>query len=401
MVGSMFGNGSHYNPNEPRDPHGRWTGGGSGSSAAKAKLLRFGYGWDAPLPDVSAAGRATSLLVYVSTQLKRAYDFPDVTRTMGKRFAPVLAAWNADSRLNDDAFFDRYVGFSAGYDAVDDFRRAAAMAAQATTFNEMADAAEFFAAAVRTIGSRYPWPPVRNRLEERANDAIYQGKVVLAAQNVGYSVPSAASAAALFGPASSANFAVLARWAAVVAGYATADAPGVAAGLLIIPVATRNFAEREVFGYPRVIYRYDPDERQRALVMEQDSSLQKVCWPCGSDNIFRDTSGRPIARHVKDSIVIDPKALAVAAAASASAGAGPWPNSPRPKFQLAQATFGHGSRHADVPGLEDAISAALPVSLPFGVFGKGAIFYGGSIYEFHYYGLGAGVTVGTYWEIGE
>jgi hypothetical protein len=113
--------------------------------------------------------------------------FRDGNRKTGERFAPVLAAWNADSRLGQGAFHDRYLDFGGGIHAVDDLRRAAALSARATTFNEMADAAEHFATAVRTIATRQPsWPPVIKRLEERANEAIDQGKVVLAAQSQSY-----------------------------------------------------------------------------------------------------------------------------------------------------------------------------------------------------------------------
>ncbi len=108
------------------------------------------------------------------------HGFPAVSRETGERFAPVLAAWNADAGLGQTAFHDRYLGFDAGYHAVPDLRRAAALSRQATTFNDMADAAEPFAAAVRTIGSRHSWPSAMERLEERANQAITQGKVVLA-----------------------------------------------------------------------------------------------------------------------------------------------------------------------------------------------------------------------------
>ena len=155
MVGSMVGNGGHYNPNEPRDWHGRWTSGGDGSPHLKAKPIHYGHGENPPLPGLSAAGRATSLLFHTGVQLKWAHGFPDVTHKMGERFASVLAAWNADSGLDHRTFYDRYVGFDAGYHAVDDFRQAAALAAHAATFNEMADAAEPFAAAVCTIASRY------------------------------------------------------------------------------------------------------------------------------------------------------------------------------------------------------------------------------------------------------
>jgi hypothetical protein len=103
--------------------------------------------------------------------LRWAHRFPDLDRTTGQRFAPVLAAWNADAGLDHGTFNDRYLGFADGIHAVHDLRQAAALSAQATTFNEMADAATPFAAAVRTIGSRHPsWPPVMKRLEERAMD---------------------------------------------------------------------------------------------------------------------------------------------------------------------------------------------------------------------------------------
>ncbi len=49
--------------------------------------------------------------------------------------------------------------------------------------------------------------------------------------------------------------------------------------------------------------------------------------------------------------------------------------SPDASFQLAQATFGHGILHGGDPGLNDAITRALPPTLPLGVFGKGVIFY--------------------------
>ena len=176
-----------YNPDEPRDWRGRWTtssASGSPSSSGPTRTQsphHFGHGKNPPLPDLSEIGRATSLLVHASFQLKWAHRFPDVTRKIGERFAPVLAAWKADAGLSDNAFFHRYLDFDAGYRAVPDFRRAAALSQRATTFNEMADAAEPFAAAVRSIGSRHPWPPVMKRLEECATKAIEEGKVVLPA----------------------------------------------------------------------------------------------------------------------------------------------------------------------------------------------------------------------------
>jgi len=174
---------NHYNPDEPRDWHGRWTTGDAAfpTSPRSRSPHHFGHGKNPSLPDLSPAGRATSLLVHTGVQLKWTHRFPDVTHKTGERFASVLAAWNADAGLSDDAFFHRYLGFDAGYHAVPDFRRAAALSRRATTFDDMADAAEPLAAAIRSISSRHSWPPVMERLEERASKAIAQGNVVLTA----------------------------------------------------------------------------------------------------------------------------------------------------------------------------------------------------------------------------
>ena len=87
MVGATSGNGGHYNPDEPRDWHGRWTSGGSsGSASAKAKPIHFGHGENPPLDDLSAVGRATGLLVHTGVQLKGAHGFsrrqPEDRRTL-------------------------------------------------------------------------------------------------------------------------------------------------------------------------------------------------------------------------------------------------------------------------------------------------------------------------------
>jgi hypothetical protein len=66
-------------------------------------------------------------LLHAAVQLKWSHNFPDITHTTGERFAPVLAAWNADAGLDHDLFHDRYLGFAAGYHAVSDLRRAAAL----------------------------------------------------------------------------------------------------------------------------------------------------------------------------------------------------------------------------------------------------------------------------------
>ncbi|MBI1204958.1 MAG: hypothetical protein GC182_20845 [Rhodopseudomonas sp.] len=71
-------------------------------------------------------------------------------------------------------------------------------------------------------------------------------------------------------------------------------------------------------------------------------------------------------------------------------------------LQLAQATFKHGGRHVPsmiVPGLEDSIINALPPTLPLGIGGTGILHYGGTAYQFRYFGLGNGISVGTYFPL--
>ncbi|MBY3328764.1 RHS repeat-associated core domain-containing protein [Rhizobium laguerreae] len=66
------------------------------------------------------------------------------------------------------------------------------------------------------------------------------------------------------------------------------------------------------------------------------------------------------------------------------------------------AEFGHGARHVDpaiVPGLQSAISRALPMTMPMGIYGVGMIYYGGMSYEFRYMGRGTYVHVGTYFPL--
>ena len=182
MVGTAFGGGSHYNPDEPRDWHGRWTSGGNGSTSARSRSesdLREREGQ--PLSDPGAAGRAADLLIHAGFHVRWAHGFSDVTRNMGERFARVLAAWNADRDLDNEAFYHRYVDFG-GRHAVDDLRQAAALSAQATTIGDMKEAAKPLAAAVRTIGASHSWSTAMERLVDRANQAIEQGKVELVAQ---------------------------------------------------------------------------------------------------------------------------------------------------------------------------------------------------------------------------
>jgi hypothetical protein len=86
MSGTTPGTGgSHYNPDEPRDWHGRWTTGGSS--------------WrDTPLGDPGAAGRARTLLGHARVGAWQKGVLSDVawpTPAEAARFSRLLAAWNA------------------------------------------------------------------------------------------------------------------------------------------------------------------------------------------------------------------------------------------------------------------------------------------------------------------
>jgi len=95
MSGTTPGTGgSHYNPDEPRDWHGRWTTGGSS--------------WrDTPLRDPSAAGRARTLLGHARIGAWQKGVLSDVawpTPAEAARFSRLLTAWNAASGLDDAPF---------------------------------------------------------------------------------------------------------------------------------------------------------------------------------------------------------------------------------------------------------------------------------------------------------
>jgi len=93
----MFG-GSSYNPDEPRDWHGRWTSDGSS--------------WrNAPLRDPSRVGRADLLLGHGrfgvwQKGLMREFVLP--TPAEAQRFSRLLTAWNAASDLDDETFRDLF-----------------------------------------------------------------------------------------------------------------------------------------------------------------------------------------------------------------------------------------------------------------------------------------------------
>src|ERR1700735_5524485 len=117
------GKGSGFNPDEPRDEHGRWTGGGA-------------LPWqDNKLKDRSALGRAAVLAGYAYVHLPDRVGprtgWPD--ETASARLARLIGSWNDAGDIHDDAFRERYLGRRVSVTATRHLRAAASMAANAST----------------------------------------------------------------------------------------------------------------------------------------------------------------------------------------------------------------------------------------------------------------------------
>ena len=159
MSGTTPGTGgSHYNPDEPRDWHGRWTTGGSS--------------WrDTPLRDPGAAGRARTLLGHARVGAWQKGVLSDVawpTPAEAARFSRLLTAWNAASGLDDAPFAAWFTrGLDIGPATRDRLRQAAAGAAQARTIAQMIEASIPLTAAIKDIGGDR-WPGMLKRLEDLA-----------------------------------------------------------------------------------------------------------------------------------------------------------------------------------------------------------------------------------------
>jgi len=159
MSGTTPGTGgSHYNPDEPRDWHGRWTTGGSS--------------WrDTPLRDPGAAGRARTLLGHARVGAWQKGVLSDVawpTPAEAARFSRLLTAWNAASGLDDAPFAEWFTrGLDIGPATRRRLRQAAAGAAQARTIAQMIEASIPLTAAIKDIGGDR-WPEMLKRLEDQA-----------------------------------------------------------------------------------------------------------------------------------------------------------------------------------------------------------------------------------------
>jgi len=163
MVNFSLGNqGSRYNPNEPRDWHGRWTRGGSS--------------WENnPLRNPGAVGRAHTLLGHARAgawQKGVLRDFALPTPAEAKRFSRLLAVWNAASDLDDDSFREHFArGLDIGPATLRRLRQAAAGSAQAQTIGQMIEASYPLTAAIKDIGG-HRWPAMLEGLEDEADAAM-------------------------------------------------------------------------------------------------------------------------------------------------------------------------------------------------------------------------------------
>ncbi len=136
-----------FDPDEPRDAHGRWTD--SGTVPINIGRRRK------PLFDKSREGRAHALIMHAllaaPPKFRRAPDW--ATPSWGDRFEDLITRWNDAATLTDPAFRDRLLGTGASLATVRDLRMAALGAAIAHNSDDVADAATHLAAAMRAIGA--------------------------------------------------------------------------------------------------------------------------------------------------------------------------------------------------------------------------------------------------------
>ncbi len=162
MFGPSFGTRvSHYNPDEPRDDHGRWTTGGS---SWRKNLLR----------DPSPIGRARTFLGHglvgaFQQGLIRNIAYP--TPAEGKRMSHLLAAWTMAACLDDQSFHEHFTdGLVQNPKTLRSLRDAVARAAKAQTIGQMIEASYPLTAAIKAIGGDC-WPKTLRELEDRV-DAV-------------------------------------------------------------------------------------------------------------------------------------------------------------------------------------------------------------------------------------
>ena len=162
MFGNIFGTrASHYNPDELRDWHGRWTTGGSS--------------WrNNPLRDPSPVGRARTFLGHGLAGAFQQGVIRDVaypTQAEGERFSRLLALWRMAAGIDDETFREHFArSLNIDPKTLHRLRQAAAGAAEAQTIGQMIEASYPLTAAIKVIGADR-WPGVLKGLEDRADAA--------------------------------------------------------------------------------------------------------------------------------------------------------------------------------------------------------------------------------------
>src|SRR5271154_1445571 len=135
-----------FNPDEPRDERGRWTGSGAPAPTG---------GWGGKsLFDQSRAGRGSALAMHANLSMtdtfRRRPRWADLEP--GERLGRRLPRWNAASRLDGEWFRDRYLGRGVSLETTRAIRAAARLAGAARTSGEMAQAGDRLAAPTRGSG---------------------------------------------------------------------------------------------------------------------------------------------------------------------------------------------------------------------------------------------------------
>jgi hypothetical protein len=141
-----------FNPDEPRDERGRWTGDGAPALA--------GASWrDKPLFDKSSAGRGAALAMHANLSMRETFRHRPrwSDPASGESLGRLLPRWNAAARLDDETFRDRYLGNRVGLDTVHAIRAATETAMRARTAGDMARAGSHLAIAIRAVGIEN-WP---------------------------------------------------------------------------------------------------------------------------------------------------------------------------------------------------------------------------------------------------
>jgi hypothetical protein len=162
MFGNIFGTrAAHFNPDEPRDWHGRWTSGGSS--------------WrNNPLRDPSPVGRARTFLGHglagaFQQGVLREVAYP--TQAAAERMSRLLAVWTLAASLDDETFGEHFAnGLNLDPKTLRRLRQAVAGAAEARTIGQIIEASYPLTAAIKAIGA-YHWPGVLEDLEDRADAA--------------------------------------------------------------------------------------------------------------------------------------------------------------------------------------------------------------------------------------